>query len=288
MSQVSRCHGGGAGRGSCLHLRFSLPVFNSYLLITRSHRSHGHLIARTFSLANYDTLLLNPSSRCEMPVLVLLALLVLSLSLSPSTVLSQIVTILSPLDQYVTGLLYEQSIPPLSEPPELTARRLYPFSNPSVTLGLNDPNLRRVNTTSGQLLGQQIVGTGVSVFTGIPYAQAPVDALRWQPPRPYINTSLINATVLGPWCPQITALDLKSLNASTADFLIGEEDCLFLNVWTPANLTQSNDAVVAVALPVMVFVHGVGCLQSFTLQPALRRTPYISCLRCFVCRIFAG
>jgi hypothetical protein len=67
---------------------------------------------------------------------------------------------------------------------------------------------------------------GVDVFFGIRYAAAPEGALRWTPPQPpAVPAGSVVAATPGPACPQ---------PASTAP-LPQSEDCLFLNVYVPAN-----------------------------------------------------
>jgi len=78
-------------------------------------------------------------------------------------------------------------------------------------------------------------------FLGIPYAAPPVGALRWQPPRPAAPWhGTHEATSYAPHCPQPPG---SFGRASTS------EDCLYLNVFTPAANKARN-------LPVMVWVHG--------------------------------
>ena len=78
-------------------------------------------------------------------------------------------------------------------------------------------------------------------FLGIPYAAPPVGALRWQPPRPAAPWHGIRpATSYAPHCPQ---------SSSTFGQASTSEDCLYLNVFTPATSKARN-------LPVMVWVHG--------------------------------
>jgi para-nitrobenzyl esterase len=78
-------------------------------------------------------------------------------------------------------------------------------------------------------------------FLGIPYAAPPVGALRWQPPRPAAPWHGTRAAMAyAPHCPQPSGAFGR---ASTT------ENCLYLNVFTPAGSKARN-------LPVMVWVHG--------------------------------
>ncbi len=75
-------------------------------------------------------------------------------------------------------------------------------------------------------------------FTGIPYAAAPLGALRWRPPRPVARWTLpLDATERGAPCVQPEAH--------------GSEDCLSVSVFAPAELP-------AAPAPVMVWLHGRG------------------------------
>ena len=84
-------------------------------------------------------------------------------------------------------------------------------------------------------------GAAADEFLGIPYAAPPVGALRWQPPRPPARWPGVRAAVsYAPHCPRPSS---PFGRASTS------EDCLYLNVFTPAGARTRN-------LPVMVWVHG--------------------------------
>lgn len=84
---------------------------------------------------------------------------------------------------------------------------------------------------------------GVQAFLGIPYAAPPVGALRWRPPQaPAAWSGERDATQFGPACPQ----GEDRLYGLTPK--LRREDCLYLNVWTPAAR--------AAPLPVMVWLHG--------------------------------
>ncbi|MBK7970248.1 MAG: carboxylesterase family protein [Bacteroidetes bacterium] len=103
-----------------------------------------------------------------------------------------------------------------------------------------------VNTQFGQVQGS-LNGT-VNQFLGIPFAKPPVDSLRWKAPlNPNPWSGVLVTNNFAPECPQ-----KKFNHGSTADTIIGNEDCLYLNIWSP-QLTGS--------LPVMVFIHGGGNQQ---------------------------
>ncbi|HEX3194103.1 MAG TPA: carboxylesterase family protein [Streptosporangiaceae bacterium] len=96
-----------------------------------------------------------------------------------------------------------------------------------------------VATAGGAVRGQ--AAAAGKEFLGIPYAAPPVGVLRWQPPRPAAPWHGTRAaTAYGPHCPQPSG---SFGRASTT------EDCLYLNVFTPAGSKAQN-------LPVMVWVHG--------------------------------
>ncbi len=90
-------------------------------------------------------------------------------------------------------------------------------------------------TLSGPVIGFQ--DGGVDVWLGIPFASPPQGDLRWRAPRPPAPWSDTKQVVdYGPECPQ----NMMGLS--------GQEDCLYLNVWSPS---ESSDS-----LPVMFFIHG--------------------------------
>ncbi|HEY3949158.1 carboxylesterase/lipase family protein [Phenylobacterium sp.] len=97
-----------------------------------------------------------------------------------------------------------------------------------------------VKVADGMLHGAT-AGT-VTSFKDIPFAAPPVGDLRWRPPQPAKPWAGVrDATQLGPQCMQMRRVQ-GEINQS--------EDCLQLNVWTPANFKPG------AKIPVMVFIHG--------------------------------
>ena len=115
-------------------------------------------------------------------------------------------------------------------------------------------------------------GTEVLRFSGIRFAQAPVGDWRWRPPRPADPSTdgPIDATRWPPACMQDEG-NVEWYEGVAAAF--GQpaevapsrpdtaEDCLFLNVWTPAIDGQ---------LPVMVWIHGGANVNGWSYEPNYR------------------
>ena len=106
-----------------------------------------------------------------------------------------------------------------------------------------------VGTICGKVSSINIPEAGpftANAYLGIPYAQPPVGALRWQNPvAPNSWTVPLQATQFGNQCPQPG--DSPGSACTTPN---QNEDCLYLNVWTPREATSTSK------LPVMVFIHG--------------------------------
>jgi carboxylesterase type B len=92
--------------------------------------------------------------------------------------------------------------------------------------------------------------TEINTFWGIRYASAPIGNLRWQAPQPPpLNRSqVLNATSKPIWCPQ-SPYSTNGVSPTNPADGTWSEDCLFLNVFAPANATK---------LPVLVWIHGGG------------------------------
>ncbi len=99
-----------------------------------------------------------------------------------------------------------------------------------------------VQTDAGAVSG---IATGtMRVYHHIPYAAPPVGDLRWRPPaaaQPW--TGVRDGAEFSASCPQPVTVDKKTGKP------VISEDCLYLNVWTPAKNSGEK-------LPVMVFFHG--------------------------------
>lgn len=110
----------------------------------------------------------------------------------------------------------------------------------------------QVRTEAGRLQGR--MERGVAVFRGVPFAAAPVGPEgRWRPPRP-----------VPPWEGTRPALDFAPACPQTGVSMPGEappptqEDCLYLNVWSPPA------SPAGAGLPVLVWIHGGGYANGWT------------------------
>jgi para-nitrobenzyl esterase len=126
------------------------------------------------------------------------------------------------------------------------------FSHSSLTYAAQ-PSLT-VKTKTGKVMGKS--DGAIRIFLGIPYAAPPVGPMRWKPPVPAAKWKGVKATTeFGPHCMQP-----KIYNDMIFRDPGGSEDCLSLNVWTPA--ADKKDK-----LPVMVWIYGGGYLAGTTSEP---------------------
>jgi para-nitrobenzyl esterase len=102
-----------------------------------------------------------------------------------------------------------------------------------------------VKTANGMLEGTD--ESGIKTFKGVPFAAPPVGNLRWREPQPMQNwTGVRKATKFGPRAMQLPIFGDMNFRSDGVS-----EDCLYLNVWTPAKKGNEH-------LPVLVYFYGGG------------------------------
>ncbi len=105
----------------------------------------------------------------------------------------------------------------------------------------------QVKIENGVIEGDYNTHTGVQTYLGIPFAKPPVGPLRWKAPQPADNWDGVRITKsFGPRPMQTMVFgDMDSRSDGVS------EDCLYLNIWTPATRDVKN-------LPVLVYFFGGG------------------------------
>jgi para-nitrobenzyl esterase len=112
---------------------------------------------------------------------------------------------------------------------------------------------QQVLTESGTISAERV--NGLSVYKGIPFAAPPVGDLRWRPPMPAAPwTGTRKADAFAPACMQVGV----SMPCETPPTV--SEDCLYLNIWTPAKTQQEH-------LPVIVWIYGGGYINGSASMP---------------------
>ncbi len=118
----------------------------------------------------------------------------------------------------------------------------------------------RTQVAEGELTGK--TQGNAAAFLGVPYAAPPVGELRWKPPQPRESWKGTRpADHFAASCQQ--AIEPNGFGPWTAEYVVSgdvSEDCLYLNVWTPAHTKQDR-------LPVLFWIYGGGFMQGSASVP---------------------
>ena len=130
------------------------------------------------------------------------------------------------------------------------------FCLPFKSIATEAESSAKINFKENTVLGTKIYeGSNRDVigWLGLPYAEPPIDDLRWKAPRS--SKKILkdyNANVLPNRCVQISNGYDDLIDGIEAGNIIGNEDCLYLNIYKPENIDEN------VKLPVMFWIHGGG------------------------------
>ena len=117
----------------------------------------------------------------------------------------------------------------------------------------------RVKTANGVLEG--VDESGVKIFKGVPFAAPPVGNLRWREPQPVQNWSGVRkADKFGPRAMQLPVFGDMNFRSDGMS-----EDCLYLNVWTPAKTGNEK-------LAVLVYFYGGGFIAGDGSEPGVQHS----------------
>tara|TARA_R110002050_G_scaffold16719_1_gene50526 strand:- start:180615 stop:182243 length:1629 start_codon:yes stop_codon:yes gene_type:complete len=121
--------------------------------------------------------------------------------------------------------------------------------------GINDFPVQ-TKIENGIIEGNYNTHNGIQTYFGVPFAQPPIAELRWKAPQPLTNWEGVKETKkFGPRPMQTIVFgDMNSRSNGV------NEDCLYLNIWTPAKRNTKN-------LPVLVYFYGGGNVAGDASEP---------------------
>ena len=119
-------------------------------------------------------------------------------------------------------------------------------------------NAFAVQTTieNGVIEGNYDTKSGIQTYFGVPFAKPPVGELRWKAPQPLTNWSGVKETKKFGARP-VQPIVFGDMNSRSNGL---SEDCLYLNVWTPAKRNTKD-------LPVLVYFYGGGNVAGDASEP---------------------
>ena len=128
-----------------------------------------------------------------------------------------------------------------------------------------DPN-PVLTVEGGQIQGVETPTAGIVAYKGIPFAAPPVGDLRWREPQPVVPWEGVKtadqygaAAMQVSWDPN-SFYGREWRASGSVPF---SEDCLYLNIWTPAAGKQNRK------LPVAMWIHGGGYREGFGFEPEM-------------------
>ena len=111
-------------------------------------------------------------------------------------------------------------------------------------------NASDLDVASSSGVSQGYIKNGVINWNDIPYAEPPINDLRWKAPRNIENSSNLIQPKDGNFCLQRTSI-LGGSSQFSDDSISGTEDCLYLDIYAPRKKSKKS-------LPVMFWIHGGG------------------------------
>ena len=126
--------------------------------------------------------------------------------------------------------------------------------------------LRQVKLPNGLIEGVPGGDPRITVFKGVPYAKPPVGSLRWRSPQEYDECweGVRRMDKFPPMCVQVLPGSdpeefwTRELNPTATEYVMSE-DCLYLNIWSPAKTLSDN-------LPVYLWIHGGGMQAGYSYE----------------------